>query len=141
MIGLATAALLDAGVRDSRPHLFVAHAEHIATLVLSKSPFTDEQLKFSTTRSNGSDFNVLLAPDQPPESAAAGGHDRQQGHRQSERGGVSALLDLTVPTDNRPFFFNQLRFSSIPQVLMDVAAGRTSAGISRATCWPLSRWR
>jgi hypothetical protein len=24
-------------------------------------------------------------------------------------------LDLTVPTDNRPFFFNQLRFSRIPE--------------------------
>src|SRR5260370_32280271 len=32
MIGLATGALLDAGVQDVRSHLFVARAEHIATL-------------------------------------------------------------------------------------------------------------
>ena len=44
MISLATAALLDAGVKDARPHLFVARAEIIATLVLSKAPFTEENL-------------------------------------------------------------------------------------------------
>src|SRR5581483_5878692 len=33
MIGLATAALLDMGVADARPHLFVARASTIATLV------------------------------------------------------------------------------------------------------------
>ena len=44
MIGLATAALLDAGVKDARSHLFVARADNIATLVLSKTRFTEEQL-------------------------------------------------------------------------------------------------
>ena len=29
----------------------------------------------------------------------------------------STWLDLTVPTDERPFFFNQLRFRNIPAVL------------------------
>jgi hypothetical protein len=32
--------LLDSGVKDVRPHLFVASTNNIATLVLSKSPFT-----------------------------------------------------------------------------------------------------
>jgi hypothetical protein len=45
MIGLATAALLDSGVKDARSHLFVAHADHIATLVLSKMPFNEQQLR------------------------------------------------------------------------------------------------
>ena len=36
MIGLATAILLDAGVKDARPQMFVASAGKIATLVLSK---------------------------------------------------------------------------------------------------------
>ena len=55
MIGLATAALLDMGVSDARPHLFVARANHIATLVLSKSPFTPSSFWFSRARSSGSD--------------------------------------------------------------------------------------
>ena len=68
MIGLATAVLLDSGAKDVRSHLFVANAGYIATLVLSKQPFTPEQLRIlhATVRDLG--FNVLLAPDQPPQS-------------------------------------------------------------------------
>ena len=62
MIGLATAALLDAGVKDVRPHLFVARAENIATLVLSKSPFNDEQLRLLNKSVVDLGFGVLLAP-------------------------------------------------------------------------------
>src|SRR5215831_15597086 len=68
MIGLATAALLDAGVKDVRPHLFVARAEHIATLVLSKSPFTEEQLRTLNDAVLDLGFRPLLAPNQRPES-------------------------------------------------------------------------
>ena len=115
MIGLATAALLDAGVGDARPHLFVAHADNIATLVLSKSPFTDEQLKILDDEIQRLGFNVLLAPGQPPESPLLAGMIASKDIDSLNEVASSALLDLTVPTDNRPFFFNQLRFSSIPR--------------------------
>ncbi|MGH6629495.1 MAG: hypothetical protein ACREB3_07165, partial [Burkholderiales bacterium] len=65
MIGLATAALLDAGVPDVRPHMFVARANNIATLVLSKSPFTPEHLRILRDEVSRLAFVVLLDPDQP----------------------------------------------------------------------------
>jgi hypothetical protein len=34
-----------------------------------------------------------------------------------DRAASSTELDLTVPTDDRPFFFNQLRFSSVPELI------------------------
>jgi hypothetical protein len=116
MIGLATAALLDAGVKDARPHLFVARAENIATLVLSKTPFTDQQLRVlhDTVRDLG--FNVLLAPDRPPGSALLRAIIQSEDLPGLNRAADVAYLDLSVPTDNRPFFFNQLRFSNIPDV-------------------------
>jgi hypothetical protein len=33
------------------------------------------------------------------------------------RGSRKTILDVSVPTDNRPFFFNQLRFRSIPHFI------------------------
>ena len=33
------------------------------------------------------------------------------------------------PTSDTPFFFNQLRFSGIPEVMMDIARGDTFAGV------------
>lgn len=128
MIGLATAALLDMGVSDARPHLFVARADHIATLVLSKSPFTPEQILILKNEVQRLGFNVLLAPDQPPEAAILAGMISSKDIAGLNVVASSALLDLTVPTDNRPFFFNQLRFTNIPEVVMDLAAGGTVAG-------------
>jgi hypothetical protein len=114
MIGLATAALMDAGVTDARPHLFVANTNTLATLVLSKTPFTAEQLRILHNATQEGGFSELLAPDRPPESALL----RQivESHDLASLNRVlgSTYLDLTVPTDQRPFFFNQLRIFDIP---------------------------
>jgi hypothetical protein len=131
MIGLATGALLDAGVEDARPHLFVASAEHIATLVLSKAPFTEEQLRTLNDAVLDLGFRVLLAPNQPPESqllaAITESHDLSALDRTSD----ASYLDLRVPTDNRPFFFNQLRFSDIPNAVL----GHLGFGVVAGNLW------
>ena len=131
MIGLATAALLDAGVEDVRSHLFVARTENIATLVLSKSPFTEEQLRLLNKAVLDLGFEVLLAPGQPPGSeilrAITQSHDLATLNRSVD----AAYLDLTVPTDNRPFFFNQLRFSDIPAFTRRQLDGTLGPGVQR----------
>jgi hypothetical protein len=117
MIGLATAALLDSGVKDARSHLFVASASNIATLVLSKAPFTEEQLRVLNNTVQDGGFTVLLAPDHLPQSdllrQITESHDLATLHRALN----SSYLDLTVPTDSRPFFFNQLRIFDIPSLV------------------------
>lgn len=132
MVGLATAALLDAGVKDPRTHIYVATCGNVATLVLSKSPFTAEQLGIlnDTVRKYG--FTVLLGPDHPPQSnlllAAI-----SSGDQAALNGALdSTYLDLTVPTDARPFFFNELRLldmSKLGGVLHLIASGGLREGI------------
>jgi predicted membrane-bound spermidine synthase len=129
MIALATAALLDAGVKDARPHLFVARAGNIATLVLSKAPFTGEQLRVLHDAVRDLGFGVLVAPDRPPESALLGALTRSEDLAALNRAADTAYLDLTVPTDNRPFFFNQLRFSDIPDVTGRLFDESLAAGV------------
>ena len=131
MIGLATAVLLDSGINDARPQIFVASGGKIATLVLSKKPFTPEQLRIlhNTVRTLG--FEVLLAPDQPPQSALlraiTESHDRDSLNRALD----GNFLDLTVSTDNRPFFFNQLRFLDIPETSLRMAHKTLDVGVVR----------
>jgi hypothetical protein len=120
MIGLATASLLDAGVTDARPHLFVASADHIATLVLSKTPFTSEQIRVLHEAVSNGGFNVLLAPDQPPASTLLRQATASRDLVSLNRALNASFLDLTVPTDARPFFFNQLRLFDIPSLIMVV---------------------
>lgn len=129
MIGLATATLLDAGVPDARPYLFVARANHIATLVLSKRPFTAEQLHVLHGEIDRLGFGVLLAPDQPAKSKLLAAMVGSKDIASLNHIASSAYLDLTVPTDNRPFFFNQLRFSSIPKAVKRWLSGGYFAGV------------
>jgi hypothetical protein len=41
----------------------------------------------------------------------------------------SAAADLSVPTDRRPFFFNQLRFSEVPRMILRYFRGGLSPGV------------
>jgi hypothetical protein len=131
MIGLATAVLLDSGVKDVRPQIFVASTGKIATLVLSKKPFTSDQLRIlhDTVKTLG--FNVLLAPDQPPQSPLLRAITESPDRDSLNRAVDGNFLDLTVSTDNRPFFFNQLRFLDIPQTTLRMAHKTLDVGVVR----------
>jgi hypothetical protein len=65
MIGLATAALLDAGVKDPRAHLFVADIDLIAPLMFSKASLSEERLRILHEEADRGRFRVIFAPDQP----------------------------------------------------------------------------
>jgi len=122
MVGLAAAALLDAGVHDTQAHLYVASAGRIATLVLSKTPFTTEQLRVLDGTVHDLGFKVLLAPGHEPASDLL--RQITESHDPDALNHVlsSYYLDLTVSTDGRPFFFNQLR-------LFDVRSAVTLVGL------------
>jgi spermidine synthase len=128
MIGLATATLLDSGVKDVRPHLFIASNGQIATLVLSKKPFSPEQLQILNDTVHNLGFSVLLAPGQPPQSPQLRAITESQSRDTLNHAVEGSYLDLSVSTDNRPFFFNQLRFSRIPAEVRR-SLSRTSAGV------------
>ncbi len=126
MIGLATAALLDSGIQDARPYMFVARANQIATLVLSKKPFTAEQLQILNNTVHDLGFNVLLAPGQPPDSPILRAITESNSIDQINRAANASRLDLSVTTDNRPFFFNQLRFIDFPREVATLFRSHTS---------------
>jgi spermidine synthase len=131
MIGLATAVLLDSGIKDVRPQMFVARTGYIATLVLSKKPFTPEQLRILHDTVEKFHFNVLLAPDQPPQSPLLRAITESQDRAALNRAVDGAPLDLSVSTDNRPFFFNQLRFLDIPSVAIRMFDRTLATGVIR----------
>jgi hypothetical protein len=123
VISLATAAVLDTGAPEASSHLFVATASNIATLVLSKRPFSAAQVALLRRRAQRLGFGVLLAPGQPPADpvlrAIVESHTIDQINAAASR----TYLDLSVPTDNRPFFFNQLRFNHIRAGIDNAGSG------------------
>jgi hypothetical protein len=131
MIALAVATMIDAGAVEPRRHVFVASGGNIATLVLARAPFTSAQLIALRDTTARLGFDVLVDPDREPRSdvlrALMTATDR---HRLDQVAG-SAWLDLTVPTDERPFFFNQLRFRNIPAVLPRLLRNEIGSGVFR----------
>lgn len=131
MIALGLATLMDAGVVEPRRHLFVATRENVATLILARAPFTAPQLAALRDATRRLEFQVLIDPDAEPPAGAIGGMMRARDVQQLDRIGTSEVLDLSVPTDNRPFFFNQLRFSRIADVVPRLLRNEIAPGVMR----------
>jgi hypothetical protein len=129
MIVLALATMMDRGAAEPRNHLFIARADHIATLVLSKAPLTPDKLKLLRGETERLGFKVLAAPDMVPDSEVLRGILAAKDVAGLDQAAGTAFLDLTVPTDNRPFFFNQLRFGDIPQAVGKLLDGELGEGV------------
>jgi hypothetical protein len=117
LISLAAATLMEMGIADPSRHVFLASQGAIATLVLSKSPFSTSDVETLERAAAEYQHNVLMSPGRAP------GSDTlfriiTSADRKSLNSYTSSLeFDLTPPTDNRPFFFNQLPLSRPFQAL------------------------
>jgi spermidine synthase len=131
MIALALAAMMDAGVTDPRRHVFVARTDRIATLVLSRSPLSANRLAILREETERLGFPVLVEPDRNPESVTLRTMVAAKDITTLDAAAQTTFLDLTVPTDRRPFFFNQLRFRDIPRAVGKLFRGELGAGVLR----------
>ena len=129
MIALALATAMDRGAAQPRRHVFVANTDRIATLVLSKSPFAPARLERLRSETARLGFQVLVAPDVAPESEVLRALVDARDIAGLDAVARTTRLDVTVPTDRRPFFFNQLRFSDVPWLLLRPRGERGGAGV------------
>ncbi|HEV2716219.1 MAG TPA: hypothetical protein VGU64_13215, partial [Terriglobales bacterium] len=111
MLSLAVAALLEMGVHEPWRHLYLASQGRIATLLISRSPFSSSYLKALDDAVKQYEYDVLVDPTAHSEArtqsdpllrvVASNSTD------ELERSTSAFALDLAPPTDDRPFFFNQ----------------------------------
>lgn len=110
MLALAMEVLWRRGVEDPRQHLILLQNFNVATLLLSPSPFSKQDVDAMQKAAVKFGFTMLATPRRGPlhegplqqlwaiESQAAMWEWAQ-----------AQELDLTPPTDDRPFFFNTLK--------------------------------
>jgi len=113
MISLAVATLHSFGVTDPKAHMVVGASGNIATLVLSRSPLRPEVLAALRQAAQSLDFNMLLDPERPAASPLLESIVSAPDPATLQRATWDSALDLSAPTDARPFFFNQLRISRL----------------------------
>jgi len=113
LLSLAVATLIKNGVSEPRRHLFLATAGKVATLIMSKSPLSPTALTALKDAASANAFTVLLSPDAAAPSGILENIVTARDRVALDRATASYYLDLTPPTDARPFFFNQLRFATL----------------------------
>jgi len=135
MVSLAVATLLANGAAEPRRHLFLAAAGNVATLIVTKSPLSAAALAELKDAAKANEFPVLLSPDSVAPSAKLEKIVSATDRSTLAQTTAEFHLDLTPPTDARPFFFNQLRFLSLfdADVLAHLAHDGVVAGNLIAT--------
>ena len=131
LLSLAVASLLDLGLSDPSRHLILVTRERIATLLISRSPFTDADGDVIRRVSAEHGFEVRIAPwhsgtdERLRRIAAATSAGELEAVTRDD------IFDFTAPTDNRPFFFNMLKPRGFLQ--QSSASGGVVSGNLRAT--------
>jgi SAM-dependent methyltransferase len=113
LVSLAVATLLASGGAEPRRHLFLAAAGKVATLIMTKSPLSPAALRALEDAAKANEFTVLLSPETSAPSAVLEKIVSATDRRMLDRATTGFYLDLTPPTDARPFFFNQLWFATL----------------------------
>jgi len=118
MISLAAATLMEMGVSAPEKHIFLASdGSALATLVLARSAFSQDDINVLEKTNEAYGFVVLASPKKEPDSIILQGILNAKDRTTLDKFTSSLPLDLTPPTDERPFFFNQLPFNRPFQML------------------------
>jgi hypothetical protein len=113
LVSLGVASLLANGAAEPRRHLFIAAAGNVATLIVTKSPLSPAALGALKDAAKANEFTVLLSPDTVVPSTILEKIVSATDRRALDQATTGFYLDLTPPTDARPFFFNQLGFATL----------------------------
>jgi spermidine synthase len=111
LLALGIAAILQRG-GDPRAQLVLLARGPVATLMMSNQPFQDADRERLLARARDEEFTVLASPWTAPASDRFARAVRSRSVAELTDAVFDADFDFTPPSDNRPYFFNQLRLRS-----------------------------
>jgi hypothetical protein len=121
LVSLASAALEDASVPDPRSHVILTASANpgganvaftdregvsVATILVSKAPFTPEEVARIRQTCAEQNLELLVAPDSAPVDPVLG---LLLDPSARERAIAESPYDISPPTDLKPYFFLQIR--------------------------------
>jgi hypothetical protein len=109
MCAVAFELLWRMGVEDPRKHIILLQTRSVATLLLSPTPFSDEDLDLMQREAVKRRFNMLATPRKMPRIQMLQDLWSQQKVEALYNWAATQTLDVSPSTDDRPFFFNMLR--------------------------------
>jgi hypothetical protein len=117
LVALAARALADLGVEDPRRHMLLVRTMFeeqspiggLGTLLVSRTPFTEADVRRVEDVAGQLQFEVMLTPERTPDptlAALASAHEL-------DAFAAAFPIDISPPTDDRPFFFQMLRLRDV----------------------------
>jgi hypothetical protein len=113
LLSLGVATLLELGVSEPKRHLFLATAGSLATLVIARQPLSAADVSALDAAVAFYGYRVLVHPTLPSDSSILDAISTAHGRDDLDASTSQQAFDLSPPTDDRPFFFNQLPASGI----------------------------
>jgi spermidine synthase len=113
---LAMAALFSLGEKTPRQNIFLASSGRLGTIIVSRHPFSAADLHALHEAADRLQFKVLASPDQIPTEPVFDDLLSATSTDDLDARAARYWLDLSPPTDSRPFFFNELRLSNLGDV-------------------------
>ena len=116
VVSLAMASLMELGVENPRDHIYVAGVGSLATVIVARDPLAASDLQSLNDATGRLRFAGLAAPDRPAADPVLEDMLAARGLDDLNARAARHVLDLSPPTDARPFFFNQLRLTHLDDI-------------------------
>jgi hypothetical protein len=125
LVSLATAALVRRGVAEPRRHLALVACGQVATLLAARDPLGARDIAVIRDVAARLKYSVLLAPDMPANGDLLGRIASSRRLADIDAAVFGEPYDYSPPTDDRPYFFNLLR----PTSIKDLSKPAITAGV------------
>lgn len=112
MLALAMDTLWAQGKQKPQKHIVLLQSEMVATLLMSPTAFSDDDIDLVQRIAVFKGYNMLVTPRRQPAHPLLRSIIRQPTRDALHRFTSSQYLDLSPPSDERPFFFNMLKPST-----------------------------
>ncbi len=112
LLALGTAALLERGVKNPEDHIVLVSRDRVATLLISVDPFDEPDIRVIDNSSSQLGLTVLVSPRHPEVIPFLSNITRTSTRAELDEVLQHRYLDYSVPTDERPYFFNILKPSA-----------------------------
>jgi hypothetical protein len=109
LLALASAALLERGVKRPADHIALLSRGDLATLLVSPTPLSADDRRTLETMAAVRKFKIHLAPGRQPANQLLGRIIASNTLRELADAVENQVFDFSPPTDQRPYFFNMLK--------------------------------
>ncbi|MCX7012834.1 MAG: hypothetical protein NTW86_09805, partial [Candidatus Sumerlaeota bacterium] len=113
IVALAMDTLIESGLSRPADHIALIAAESCATLLVSKRPFTAEEIQTLKSVCDELEFNPAILPGAPPQDEMLRRILAAQTLDQLRQAVAESPVNFAPTTDEDPYFFNMLRLDRL----------------------------